>query len=254
MGENPLRKLESFGQSVWLDFLSRGMLLSGEVSRLINEDGLSGMTSNPAIFEKAITGSHDYDEEIRELALAGKTAQQLYRELTIRDIVAALDLFRPLYDRTQGKDGFVSLELNPHLARDTDGSIAEAHELWALVQRPNLLIKVPGTLEGLPVIRRLLSEGINVNITLLFGLPRYRMVVDAYLDGLTDRLAAGQPIDRIASSGQLLFKPHRRAGRPDAGEAHAARLPSGRGRRRAAWARGHRQRQNRLPALSGDFQ
>jgi transaldolase len=199
MKKNPLLKLQSFGQSIWLDFISRGMLDSGELLQLINEDGVSGVTSNPAIFEKAIAESNDYDDAIRSLAREGKSAAAIYEELVVEDIRRTADLFRPLYDRMEGRDGFVSLEVSPHLARDTAGTILEARHLWARVDRPNLLIKVPGTLEGLPAILRLISEGINVNVTLLFGLSRYQAVAEAYCMGLEERATAGLPLDRISS-------------------------------------------------------
>jgi transaldolase len=199
MKKNPLLKLESFGQSIWLDFISRGLLDSGELLRLINEDGVTGVTSNPSIFEKAIAESSDYDDTIRSLAHEGKSTAEIYEELVVEDIRRTADLFRPLYDRMDGGDGFVSLEVSPHLARDTAGTIREARHLWVKVDRPNLLIKVPGTLEGLPAILRLISEGINVNVTLLFGLPRYQAVAEAYCLGLEERAAMGLPLDRICS-------------------------------------------------------
>ncbi|MHB8908824.1 MAG: transaldolase [Syntrophales bacterium] len=199
MKKNNLLKLESYGQSVWLDALNRPLLTSGELQRFITGDGLSGITSNPAIFEKAIAESNDYDEAVRALAIAGKSAEEIYRTLTVEDIRLAADQLRPVYDRLEGRDGFVSLEVSPHLARDTGGSIAEARALWKAVNRPNAFIKIPATLEGLPAIRQLISEGINVNITLLFGLPRYRQVADAYIAGLEDRLNRGEPIDHVAS-------------------------------------------------------
>jgi transaldolase len=199
MKKNPLLKLQGHGQSIWLDLLSRDMLVSGELKRLIEEDGLSGVTSNPAIFEKDMTGSSAYDGRIRELSLEGKNAGEIYRILAVEAIRMAADQFRPLYDRLEGRDGFVSLEVSPHLARDSKGTVAEARMLWEAVNRPNIFIKVPATREGLPAIRKLISEGINVNITLLFGLPRYREVVEAYLAGLEDRLGLQEPLDRIAS-------------------------------------------------------
>ena len=199
MNKNPLLGLETFGQSVWLDFLSRNALDSGEIQRLIDEDGVSGLTSNPSIFEKAIAGSHDYDKAIYSMAHDGKSSREIYEALTIRDIQHAARLFRPIYGHLEGGDGFVSLEVSPKLAHDTTGTIAEAHHLWAAVNRPNLLIKVPGTREGLPVIRQLVGEGINVSITLLFGLPRYREVVEAYLDGLEILVAHGKPLTRVRS-------------------------------------------------------
>src|SRR5664279_3505939 len=199
MKNNPLLKLESFGQSIWLDFISRGILDSGDLLRLINEDGVTGVTSNPSIFEKAIADSSDYDDTIRSLALEGKSSTEIYEELVVEDIQRTADLFRPLYDRLEGRDGFVSLEVSPHLARDSAGTLSEARHLWSRVDRPNLLIKVPGTQEGLTVIRQLISEGINVNVTLLFGLPRYQAVAEAYISGLEMRAAAGLPLERISS-------------------------------------------------------
>jgi transaldolase / glucose-6-phosphate isomerase len=199
MKENPLLKLQAFGQSIWLDYIRRHMITSGELKGLIEEDGLRGVTSNPSIFEKAIAGSHDYDDAIRAMALEGKSVEEIYQILTVEDIQRAADLFRPTYHRLEGKDGFVSLEVNPHLAHDTERTISEARLLWSSVNRPNIMIKVPATLEGLPAIRQLISEGINVNITLLFGLPRYREVAEAYIGGLEERMVKGEPIDHIAS-------------------------------------------------------
>ncbi len=199
MDQNPLKKLESFGQSIWMDFIRRGVLTSGQLQRWIDEDGVSGVTSNPTIFEKAIVDSHDYDDAIEQFKEAGKSSPQIYEALTIDDIRNTADVFRPIYDQTRGGDGFVSLEVSPHLANDTDGSIAEAKRLWRLVHRPNVLIKIPGTQAGIPAIRALLSEGINVNITLLFGLPRYEEVIDAYLSALESRVSMGLPVDSVAS-------------------------------------------------------
>ena len=196
---NPLIELESFGQSIWMDFLRRSAIDSGELKQLIDQDGVSGVTSNPSIFEKAIAGSHDYDEAVLTLARQGKSVQEIYEALTVEDIQRTADLFRPVYDRLDGKDGFVSLEVSPTLAGDTAGSIQEAHRLWKKVGRPNLMIKIPATKAGLPAIRQLIGEGINVNITLLFGLPSYRQVVDAYLAGLETLAAQGKPLDRSAS-------------------------------------------------------
>ena len=199
MGENPLVKLGTFGQSVWLDYIRRQMIESGELKKFIDADGLKGVTSNPSIFQKAIAGSTDYDEAIRTLVQAGKSVQEIYETLTVEDVGRAADVFRPLYNQVDGRDGFVSLEVNPHLARDTDGTMAEARHLWQALGRPNVLIKVPATKEGLPAIRQLISEGINVNVTLLFGLPRYREVAEAYIAGLEARAAQGQPLNRVAS-------------------------------------------------------
>ncbi len=199
MESNPLLKLTALGQSIWLDFMRRAMFTSGQLQQLISEDGLRGMTSNPSIFEKAIGGSHDYDDTIRTLAQQDKTAAEMYEIIAVQDVQQACDLFRPTYDRLNGRDGFVSIEVSPYLAHDTDGTIAEARRLWAEVHRPNVMIKVPSTREGLPAIQQLTREGINVNITLLFGLERYRDVTEAYITGLEARLADNQPIDQIAS-------------------------------------------------------
>jgi transaldolase len=199
MNGNPLTRLEAMGQSIWMDFIRRGVLTSGQLKRWIDEDGISGVTSNPTIFEKAIAESDDYTQSIADLNKQGKTPQEIYEALTIEDIQQTADLFRPLYEKAGGADGYVSLEVSPLLARDTAGSIAEARRLWSKVNRPNVMIKIPGTREGLPAIRQLISEGINVNITLLFGLPRYQQVIDAYYSGLEDRADQGKSLRGIAS-------------------------------------------------------
>jgi len=175
------------------------MITSGELKKLIEEDGLGGVTSNPSIFNKAITGSKDYDNEIRGLASEGRSAEQIYDALTIKDVQDAADLFRPVYDSSLGQAGFVSLEVNPHLARDIERTLSEARRLWKELNRPNVFIKVPATREGLPCIRRLIQEGINVNVTLLFGLPRYREVAEAYISGLEARLKEGKVLERVSS-------------------------------------------------------
>ncbi len=199
MTENPLLQLESFGQSIGMDYLRRDSITSGDLKRLVEQDGISGITSNPSIFEKAIGGSHDYDDQIRNLARQGKSSDDIYQSVTIQDIQMAADVFRPVYNRTNGGDGFVSLEVSPHLARDTEGTIKEARRLWKAVERPNLMVKVPGTKEGLPAIEQLIGEGININITLLFGIPRYQQVAEAYLAGLESLVARGKPVDKSAS-------------------------------------------------------
>jgi transaldolase len=199
MKDNPLRRLGTLGQSIWLDYIQRDLIVSSELRRLIEEDGLRGMTSNPSIFEKAIAGSHDYDEDIRVMVLEGKGVKAIYEALSQRDVQSAADEFRPLYDKTEGKDGYVSLEVNPHLAHDTRGTMEEARRLWAALNRPNVFIKVPATAEGLPVIRQLISEGINVNVTLLFGIPRYQQVAEAYLAGLEARATQAKPVKTVAS-------------------------------------------------------
>ncbi len=196
---NPLLKIQEFGQSIWMDFIRRQLITSGELRQLIREDGLRGVTSNPKIFDKVIAGSRDYDDDIRAMALEGRHIEAIYQAITVRDVQMAADQFRPLYDESEGAHGFVSLEVNPHLAHDTEGTIAEARQLWKLLDRPNVFIKVPATKEGLPAIQQLISEGINVNVTLLFGLPRYREVANAYISGLEERAARGEPLERIAS-------------------------------------------------------
>ena len=199
MNSNPLRELNRVGQSVWQDYIRRGEMLSGDLKRVIDEDGISGVTSNPTIFEKAITGSKDYDQSIRKLVEEGLEGPKLFERLAVEDIQMACDLFRPVYDETDGADGFVSIEVSPKLARDTEGSIAEARRLWHSVNRPNVMVKIPGTKEGLPAIEACLAEGININITLLFAVERYVEVANAYLRALDRRVREGKPVDRLAS-------------------------------------------------------
>lgn len=196
---NPLLRLRDFGQSVYLDELGRRMIGDGTLARLIEADGLRGVTSNPAIFEKAIAGSNDYDGAIRALAAQGMDAAQVYEELVVEDIRAAADVFRAQFDGSGGRYGLVSLEVSPHLANDTAGTIAEAQHLWRRLDRPNVFIKVPGTAAGVPAVRALIRDGVNVNVTLLFGIPRYLEVVDAYLDGLDERVGQGQSPAGVAS-------------------------------------------------------
>jgi len=199
MEENPLKKLEALGQSIWLDYIRCDLITSGKLKLMIEEDGLGGMTSNPSIFEKAIAESQLYDKDISEIALKEKNIQVMYETICLHDVQNAADEFKTIYKKTDGKDGYVSLEVNPHLAHDTEGTIKEARRLWAALDRPNVLIKVPATKEGLPAIQQLISEGINVNVTLLFALERYREVAEAYIAGITDRIKQGKPVDKIAS-------------------------------------------------------
>jgi transaldolase len=199
MTTNPLLRIQEFGQSIWLDYINRNLMTSGELRRLIKEDGLRGITSNPSIFDKAIEGSTEYSESIRVLALKGKSVDQIYQELVVEDIRMACDMFRSLYDKSDGKYGFVSLEVSPKLARQPDVEFMEGYNLWKAVDRPNVLIKIPGVAEGIEVIRKLIAEGININVTLLFGLDRYRQVVDAYISGIEERLAAGKSVKNITS-------------------------------------------------------
>lgn len=195
---NPLRRLTELGQSVWLDYIERGFVQSGDLARLIEDDSVSGLTSNPAIFQKAIAGGR-YDDAVAALARDRLEAHEIHEALVIDDIRAAADVLAPVYARSQRRDGYVSLEVTPHLAHDEEGSVAEAKRLAALVNRPNLMVKVPGTAEGVPAIRRLTAAGLNINVTLLFSVERYAAAADAYVRGLEERAAAGQPIDGVAS-------------------------------------------------------
>jgi len=193
-----LRRLHALGQSIWLDFISRGVIRSGELKALADE-GLLGVTSNPTIFEKAITAGGDYDDQLTPLARAGKSPADIFEALAIKDIQDAADVLRPAYESLEGADGFVSLEVSPKLANDTQASIDEAARLWAAVNRPNVFIKIPGTAAGVPAIRESISRGINVNVTLLFDVDRYEEVANAFVEGLEQRVSAGQPIARVAS-------------------------------------------------------
>jgi len=193
-----LKKLADAGQSIWYDNIRRGMFASGEMQALI-DDGVVGVTSNPTIFEKAIAHSGDYDDQIRDLIDAGRTTPEIFDALALDDIAAAADLFRPVYDRTNGRDGYVSIEVNPHLAHDTAGTIAEARRLFAQLARPNIMIKIPGTPEGIPAIATAIAEGINVNVTLIFSVDAYRDIMQAYLDGLERLVARGGDAAKVAS-------------------------------------------------------
>lgn len=196
---NPLNEIRQLNQSIWLDLLDREIMNSGKLQNLIDNDDLRGLTSNPSIFQKAISGSEDYDADILKLAKETDNNPAIFLDLAIADIQRAADLFKPVYDKTGGKDGFVSLEVSPFLARDTDGTIEQARDLWKRVDRKNVMIKIPGTKEGLTAIRECLREGININVTLLFGLPRYKEITEAYMGGLEDRLKDGNSIENISS-------------------------------------------------------
>src|SRR5467141_4060070 len=196
---NPLRGLSDFGQSVWLDYIRRSLITSGELKRLVVEDGLRGVTSNPAIFEKAIVGSTDYESVIDSKESAGLDAKGLYEKIAIKDVQDAADILRPVYDESRRHDGYVSLEVSPLLANDTAGTLQEARRLWKTVGRENLMVKVPATPEGIQAVRQLISEGINVNVTLLFSRDVYQQVAKAYIEGLTARAASGEEVSRIAS-------------------------------------------------------
>jgi transaldolase / glucose-6-phosphate isomerase len=197
---NPLKDLLKYGQSVWLDYIRRDLLTSGELKRLIDEDGLRGMTSNPAIFEKAIADSTLYSDILQSLrSRSDLDAKGRYEILAIRDIQDAADFLRPVYDSSKRRDGYVSLEVSPYLARDTEGTLAEARRLWKTVGRENVMIKVPGTAEGIPAFQQLISEGININVTLLFSQEVYKRVADAYIAGLEQLSARGGDVSKIAS-------------------------------------------------------
>lgn len=196
---NPMDELHALGQSLWYDNIQRRLLENGELAGMIARGEIRGVTSNPAIFQNAIAKTNDYDDALKALARRGLNAGEIFYHLAIEDIQAAADLFRPLYDSTHGADGYVSLEVDPRLARDTDRTVDEALLLWKRVDRPNLMIKIPATWEGLPAVRRTIAAGLNVNVTLIFSLTRYAEVIDAYLSGLEDRLEHGLALDSVAS-------------------------------------------------------
>src|SRR5882724_9741144 len=197
---NPVKALENHGQAVWLDFLARGFVAKGDLKKLIDTDGVKGVTSNPSIFEKAIGSSDEYDGAIGQAVRTGdRPIADLFEELAVEDIQNAADVLRPVYDRLDGADGFVSLEVSPYLAMDTKGTIIEARHLWKVVGRKNLMVKVPATPEGLPAIEGLIGEGISINITLLFSQKVYRQVAEAYLNGLEKYVAKGGDPSHIAS-------------------------------------------------------
>src|SRR5215218_7400754 len=193
---NPrLAALTEAGTAVWLDQIRRGLISGGELQRLIDEDSLRGVTSNPAIFEKAILGSDDYDDVLETMAKQGSDAQAIYDEIVIQDLQMACDVLRPVHDSLDGADGFVSLEVHPTLARDTEGTLEQARDYWQKVDRPNLFIKIPGTDEGVPAIEQAIYEGINVNITLLFAVEAYAKVAEAYIRGLERRHEEGKDLN-----------------------------------------------------------
>jgi transaldolase len=199
MAENMLRRLRELGQSVWYDYIRRDLITSGRLETLVVEDGLAGMTSNPTIFQKAIAETGLYDADIRRLGGERRNAAQIFEGLAVADIQSAAGVFRKVYESSGGNDGFVSIEVGPHLAADTEGSIAEARRLWKACGRDNVMVKIPGTPEGVPAIRKCLAEGININITLLFSVERYREVMEAYLSAMEERVASGAPVDKIRS-------------------------------------------------------
>jgi transaldolase len=196
---NPLVQLQQQGQSVWYDNIDRSQIASGQFKRMLDEDGVLGVTANPTIFEKSISHGQAYDEQISQLISEGKSTNEIYEAVIIQDIRAVADLLRPIYEHSDGKDGYVSLEVSPELANDTKGTIAEAARFWKMVERPNLMIKIPATPAGIPAIYETLRNGMNVNVTLIFSLDSYHAVTDAYLRALEERNGAGQDISRLAS-------------------------------------------------------
>jgi transaldolase len=199
MTDNPLLQLKPLEQSVWYDNIDRRQLVSGQFKRLLDEDGVSGVTANPTIFQKSISQGQAYDEQVTKLIKAGKSTSDIYEALIIQDIQTVADMLHTIYETTNRQDGFVSLEVSPDLAHDTEGTLAEVRRFWKMVNRPNLMIKIPGTPEGIPAVHQALTEGINVNITLIFSIDDYRQVAEAYISALEERNAAGQDISHIAS-------------------------------------------------------
>jgi transaldolase/glucose-6-phosphate isomerase len=197
---NPLKQLEACGQAPWLDYLKRSLVTSGELATMIERDGLKGMTSNPSIFEKAIAESDEYTDALTKFQSSGDhSVNEIYEHLAVADIQAAADVLKSVFDRTEGRDGYISLECSPYLANDTEATVAEARRLWKMVGRPNLMVKVPATPAGLPAIRRLIGEGLNINITLLFSIAVYEQVAEAYLAGLEDLAKSGGDVAKSAS-------------------------------------------------------
>ncbi len=235
---NNIQKITQLGQSIWYDNISRSLLQRGELASMVQE-GLLGVTSNPTIFDKAISGSVDYDGHIQELLRAGKqiSTEEMIQALMVRDIQEATDILLPVYERTNGADGFVSIEVTPSKARDTGATIEEVRHLWRWIHRPNLMIKIPATDEGLAAIEQVISEGININVTLIFAVERYSQVAEAYIAGLERRLREGKPIDRVASVASVFVSridtlvdellEHRASGMSDAHEAARIRALSG---------------------------
>ncbi len=211
---NPLQELAKYGQAPWLDYIRRSLISSGELKRHVDEDGLRGVTSNPAIFEKAMTGSADYKDRLEELQTrGGMTPIAIYEALAVPDIQDAADVLRPVYDSANAHDGYISLECSPYNAHNTQATLDEARRLFKWVDRPNVMIKVPATDEGIPAIEQLISEGININVTLLFALESYERVANAYINGIEKLVARGGNPGKVASVASFFIgQPHRRPG------------------------------------------
>ena len=196
---NPLKALGEQGQSVWLDYMRRNLITSGDLQRLIDNDGVKGLTSNPTIFQKAVEGSEEYDDLFRDWAPKGASAGDVFEVLAVRDIGDAARIFRPVWEQTRHRDGYCSIEVTPTLAHDTQGSVVEARRLWQKLGVQNVMVKIPGTVEGVPAIEQCVSEGLNINVTLLFSQDAYVAVAEAYIRGLEKRLARGEDISKSAS-------------------------------------------------------
>jgi len=227
---NRIKALGQAGQSIWLDFMQRSLVTNGELQRLIDNDGIAGLTSNPTIFQKAVEGSQDYDDLFTRLAPEGKTVAQVYDALTLRDIQDAARIFRPVWDSTAHRDGYCSLEVSPKLANDTQGSIEEARRLWKALGAPNVMIKIPGTPEGTPAIEQCISEGININVTLLFSQEAYVSVAEAYLRGLERRVKEGKDVAGLASVASFFVSRIDSEVEKRIGQARAAKVDEGRSR------------------------
>src|SRR6266508_1301154 len=244
MGASRLHRLAEYGQSVWIDFLSRDMLRNGELERRMRDDAVVGVTSNPTIFQKAISSGAAYDEQLREVLEEERDPKEIFLRLAIKDVEDALDLLRPVWDEGSGQDGYVSLEVDPNLASDTTGTIEEAQRLHETIDRPNLFVKIPATKAGLPAIEEMIARGRSINVTLIFSLERYAEVAEAYIRGLERLVEAGGAPGAVASVASFFVS-----------RVHGDRPPPGRDRRsrRIEGEARHSERKARLPAVRGDL-
>ena len=248
MAKNPLFELYEAGTSVWLDYISRSLMTSGELKRMIEEDAVVGMTSNPTIFEKAIGGSSDYDAALKRLMNAGKSDEEIMLSLIVEDIQMAADVLKPIYEQTKHKDGYVSIEVLPRVAYDTKGTIAMAHDLFDRVGRPNIFVKIPATDEGLPAIEQCIADGININITLMFSVKVYEDVARAFIRGLQRRMKEGEPVDIASVASFFVRQVARTANRRGQGSGRARALAE------TAGESGDRECQDGLPVVPTDLQ